>query len=69
MKLFYYKGETDNFGDDLNPWLWSKIASDIIDDDPSELFVVLVRFLVINYPNALLNMFLVRVSVMKNYLL
>jgi succinoglycan biosynthesis protein ExoV len=39
MKLFYYKDEVGNFGDDLNPWLWSKIAEDIIDNNSSELFV------------------------------
>jgi len=39
MKLFYYKDEVGNFGDDLNPWLWDQIASDIIDEDESELFV------------------------------
>jgi len=39
MKLFYYKDEVGNFGDDLNPWLWDQIASDIIDEQEDELFV------------------------------
>lgn len=25
MKYLYYKSEKGNFGDDLNPWLWSKL--------------------------------------------
>jgi len=39
MKLFYYKDEIGNFGDDLNPWLWDQIASDLLDENDSEVFV------------------------------
>lgn len=39
VKLFYFKEEVGNFGDDLNPWLWPKILPDVLDDDTSELFV------------------------------
>lgn len=39
MKLFYYKDPAGNFGDDLNPWLWPRIAPDLLDDDPASLFV------------------------------
>jgi succinoglycan biosynthesis protein ExoV len=39
MKLFYYKDEIGNFGDDLNPWLWSRLLPDFLDDDASEWFV------------------------------
>lgn len=40
MKLYYYKGATPNFGDDLNPWMWSRLTPDgFFNDDESELFV------------------------------
>lgn len=40
MKLYYYKGATPNFGDDLNPWMWSRLTPpSFFDDDDSELFV------------------------------
>lgn len=39
MKLFYYKDEVGNFGDDLNPWLWDKLLPDFFDDDDSEILV------------------------------
>lgn len=39
MKLYYYRDQRGNFGDDLNPWLWGKLIPDILDDDPSEILV------------------------------
>lgn len=39
MKLYYYKDEKGNFGDDLNPWLWNRLIPGVLDDDESELFV------------------------------
>lgn len=39
MKLYYFKSEHGNFGDDLNPWLWGKLLPDFFDRDDSELFV------------------------------
>lgn len=39
MKLYYYKDEKGNFGDDLNPWLWGRLIPKILDNDESELFV------------------------------
>ena len=39
MKLFYYKDEIGNFGDDLNPWLWDKLLPDYFDNDDSEYLV------------------------------
>lgn len=39
MKLCYYKSHTGNFGDDLNPWLWSRLIPDLVDDDSSTLLV------------------------------
>ena len=39
MKLYYYKDNVGNFGDDLNPWLWSRLASDLFDDDDDLMFI------------------------------
>jgi hypothetical protein len=39
MRLHYYKDPHGNFGDDLNPWLWSKLIPDLLDDDGRTLFV------------------------------
>lgn len=39
MKLFYYRGEYPNFGDELNMWLWPKLLPDFLDEDASTLFV------------------------------
>ena len=41
MKLYYWqKGNgKENFGDNLNPWLWNKIIPDYLDDDPQIAFI------------------------------
>ena len=40
MKLYYYKHSTClNFGDDLNPWLFSKLLNGMLDDDENELLI------------------------------
>lgn len=40
MKLYYFKTESGNFGDDLNLWLWPKLLpSTFFDNDASDLFV------------------------------
>jgi hypothetical protein len=39
LKLYYYKGETPNFGDDLNEWIWPKVLPDFFDNDPSHLVI------------------------------
>jgi len=33
VRLYYYQDPAGNFGDDLNPWLWSKLLPDLIDTD------------------------------------
>ena len=39
MRLTYCQIEGGNFGDDLNPWLWPRIAPGVLDDDSSEEFL------------------------------
>ncbi|MBD2060104.1 polysaccharide pyruvyl transferase family protein [Oculatella sp. FACHB-28] len=41
MKLCYYKlpNGAQNFGDNLNPWLWEKLLPGVLDDDPTTAFV------------------------------
>ena len=39
MKLYYFEDPIGNFGDDLNPWLWSRLIPDILDEDNETLFL------------------------------
>ena len=39
MRLTYCQIEGGNFGDDLNPWLWPRIAPGFCDDDANEEFL------------------------------
>ena len=39
MKLYYFQDPKGNFGDDLNPWLWSKLLPEFFDEDEREIFV------------------------------
>lgn len=39
MKLYYFKDEQGNFGDDLNPWLWDSLFPGILDEVDDHLFV------------------------------
>lgn len=50
MKLYYYIDKRGNFGDDLNPWLWSKLIPALINDDDSEIFVGIGTLLNNNIP-------------------
>jgi succinoglycan biosynthesis protein ExoV len=37
--LYYCRTEEGNFGDELNPWLWSRLAPEVCDERASALFV------------------------------
>ncbi len=37
MKLYYYRSDGGNFGDDINPWFWDQIFPDFFDSDEAEL--------------------------------
>ncbi|HRG56916.1 MAG TPA: hypothetical protein PLG56_12795, partial [Lacunisphaera sp.] len=39
MKLYYYRDPIGNFGDDLNPWIWTSLLPEILDGDDKELFL------------------------------
>ena len=41
MKLHYHRNKDgiSNFGDDLNPWLWSRLLTEELDDDPHAMFL------------------------------
>ena len=39
MKLYYYRDPVGNFGDDLNPWIWTTLLPDFLDDDDTDLFL------------------------------
>jgi succinoglycan biosynthesis protein ExoV len=39
LRLFYFSGQTPNFGDDLNPWIWPKLLDHPLDDDDGRLFL------------------------------
>lgn len=50
MKLYYFRDVVENFGDELNPWLFSRLIPDLLDDDASELFLGIGSILFDNYP-------------------
>jgi succinoglycan biosynthesis protein ExoV len=39
MRLYYYKDSRGNFGDDLNPRLWSRLVGDLLDEDGRTLLL------------------------------
>ncbi len=52
MKLHYFKAPHGNVGDDLNPWLWNRLAPDLLDGDASTLFVGIGTLLNDQLPSA-----------------
>lgn len=39
MQLYYFKDKEGNFGDDLNPWLWSQLLPGAFNNHSDEIFV------------------------------
>lgn len=39
MRLYYFADPNGNFGDDLNPWLWSRLLPGVLNDSDREIFV------------------------------
>lgn len=39
MLLYQWRGETRNFGDELNTLLWPRLLPDLLDDNPDALFL------------------------------
>ncbi|MBR1092285.1 polysaccharide pyruvyl transferase family protein [Bradyrhizobium manausense] len=59
MQLAYYQSRLPNFGDDLNPEIWTKLAPDVLDDRRSdEAFVGIGTIIGIpSFPFKKLNVF------------
>lgn len=39
MKLYYYRGDRPNFGDDLNAWMWPRVLPGVWDDNEDVIFL------------------------------
>lgn len=52
MKLFYYRGDKPNFGDDLNAWMWPRVMPGIWDDNEDVIFLGIGSILFDSFPKA-----------------
>jgi len=50
MKLYFYRGQHENFGDELNHWLMPKVFPDFFDDDESVLFLAIGSIILDSHP-------------------
>jgi hypothetical protein len=50
MKLYFYRGTQNNFGDELNHWLIPKVFPDFFDEDGSKLFLAIGSIILDNHP-------------------
>ncbi len=71
MKLYYWDG--NNFGDKLNPWLWSQLLPNYFNDDTEIAFLGIGTLINDTYirikKNLAIKLFLVLVLAMKINLL
>jgi len=49
MKLGFYRAHVSNFGDELSPWLFSRLLPDFFDDDESVVFYGIGSIIGINF--------------------
>ena len=50
MKLYFYRGKQENFGDELNLWLMPKVFPNFFDEDPSNLFLAIGSIILDSHP-------------------
>jgi Polysaccharide pyruvyl transferase len=50
MKLYYFRGEAANFGDELNLWLMPKVFPGLLNDDPSIMLLAIGSVLFDTHP-------------------
>ena len=55
MKLYFFRGQNPNFGDELNPWMWPQLLSGLFDDDDSSLFLGIGSILYDHFPERALK--------------
>ncbi len=48
--LYYFRIAHGNFGDALNPWLWSRLAPEVCDPNPAKRFLAIGTILSRNVP-------------------
>jgi succinoglycan biosynthesis protein ExoV len=46
MKLHYFKGKSENFGDDINPWFWERILGNHWEMDNDDDYLIGIGTLV-----------------------